>query len=313
MSVAYIFPGQGSQYPNMGKEYFDLFSIYRECIEEAQDILKISFEKIFFQLSPEELNLTKNSQLALFVNSIGIYRVIQQQFPNFTPTTFAGLSLGEYSALAAAGFLSFEDALRLVEKRGFFMGQACQQKPGKMLAVIGFDQELLEKMITQGPYENTVWIANLNCPGQVVLSGLSESIENLANTLKEKGAKKCVILDTEGAFHSKLMLPAQERLAEFILDAHFELQKNEIIMNVTASSPSSLNELKNNLIHQVSTTTYWEKSIRYMQNNGITHFVEVGAGKVLTGINRRVDKALTSINLDQPQALEALADLHHVI
>lgn len=306
MTTAFIYPGQGAQYPSMGKTYFDSFEPYRHTLEEAEDTLGFSLKKILFELSEEELEKTFNSQLALFVNSCAIQRVLESQFPGISPSFVAGLSLGEYSALFASKTLSFAEALQLVHVRATEMTKACRENKGALVVILGLDKELVIEHLNKLKHSKEIWVANLNCPGQIVLSGTMAAVAEASELAKSLSAKKVVIPATEGAFHSGLMEKAQIGLKEQIEQSNFSMPATTLVMNVTAKPAQNLGELKDNLVKQVSSTTYWEDSIRYMLDQGVEHFVEVGSGKILTGINRRIDKSLKTINLDDAKALESI-------
>ncbi|SCA58451.1 Malonyl CoA-acyl carrier protein transacylase [Chlamydiales bacterium SCGC AB-751-O23] len=306
MNFAFIYPGQGAQYPQMAKVYFETFEIFKHTLEEAEDVLELSLKKILFEMSEQDLGRTFNSQLALFVSSCGIQRVVEKQFPNLKPSFVAGLSLGEYSALYASQTLSFKDALKLVHVRAKEMTKACKENKGALAVVLGLGKDILFQGIKELNIPNEIWIANLNCPGQVVLSGSVKGVEAAVKMAKDLGAKKVVMPITEGAFHSGLMQGAQNGLREQIEDSSFSMPKTPLIMNVCAKEAKDLTELKENLISQVSSTTYWEDSIRHLLDKGVNQFVEVGVGKILTGLNRRIDKSIKTVNLDHAKALEEL-------
>ena len=215
-TVAAIFPGQGAQYVGMAKDFIENFSTARLLFEEADEILKCSLSKIILQGPLEELTKTKNSQVAIYVTSMAIYSVAQELY-NFQPKAYAGLSLGEYSALTAGQYLSFEQTLLLVRLRGELMNQACQARPGTMAIAIGLDCAQVEKLVKEINLPNDLWIANYNCPGQIVLSGSLKGIEQASLVAKEHGAKRFLPLNVHGAFHSGLMQPAQEKLAPLML------------------------------------------------------------------------------------------------
>lgn len=282
MKTAFIFPGQGAQYVGMGKDFYDAFAIARETFEEADDLLGEKFSKIIFEGPEEVLTQTKNSQLAIFIVSVAILRVVQQQFPDLKPIVCAGLSLGEYTALYASGKLGFKETLFLVRERARLMNEACEKVPGTMAAVLGLDAAGIEAAVKgiEG-----VWVANFNAPGQTVISGTKEGIEKASLILKEKGAKRVIPLTVHGAFHSGLMRSAQEGLAPFVNAASLKESSIDLVMNVPGNYTK---EIRQNLISQVTQSVRWEQSITAMKEAGVEFFLEIGCGKTLTGLNRKM-------------------------
>ena len=279
---ALIFPGQGAQFIGMGKDFVDAFPVAKKTFEEADDLLKVHLSKVVFEGPESELLLTKNSQLAIFTNSIAILRVFQEEFPEVTPAFCSGLSLGEYSALCAAGKLSFEKTLLLIQKRAQLMNDASVKNPGSMAAVLGLSGEDVDRAICE---IKGLWVANYNCPGQVVISGTKEGIEKGAIALKEKGAKRVVPLSVSGAFHSPLMKEAEIALSSYIMNTKFTKSRTQLVMNVLGCPTE---ELQRNLIAQVSGSVRWEQGIRYMDHEGVETYIEIGCGKTLSGMNRKI-------------------------
>ena len=293
-SVAYIFPGQGAQNIGMGKDLYDAYPEAKEVFDKANGILKFDLAKLCFEGPQEDLTNTSNSQVAILVHSIAALRILEKIAPERSNPSFAlGLSLGEYAALVASGSLTFEDGVKLVRKRGQFMQKACDKNPGNMASIIGMDLAELEKLCKGFGCE----IANLNCPGQVVISGTSSSVELTTSMAKEKGAKRVITLDVAGAFHSSLMDPAKDKLEKEINEVTFNPPKYPIISNVTAKPTRDPEEIKLNLITQVNTKTLLEASIKYVASQGIKTYLEIGPGTVLKGLMRRIDKSLKVINL----------------
>jgi len=312
-NVAYIFPGQGAQYVGMGKELYETYPLAKEIFDKANAILGFDLTKLCFEGPGKDLTITSNSQVAILTHSVAALRVfesaIQQSnhqtiqpsdhptIQQYTPTFALGLSLGEYSALIASGCLFFEDGLRLVRKRGEFMDLAAQKNPGKMVSIIGMPLKQVEELCKGiGGCE----IANLNCPDQVVVSGKAANIELLAGLARDKGAKRAILLEVSGAFHSSLMTPAMEKLEKEIQKVAFNVPKYPIISNVTAKPTQDPVEIKRNLINQVSSRTFFEASIRYVMSQGIKTYLEIGPGNVLKGLLRKIDNSLQVINIEKP-------------
>ena len=217
----FLFPGQGAQYPGMGKDFYETFPVVRQTFEEADDYLGSNFSRLIFEGPSEELTLTKNSQVAIYIVGVALYRLINEQFLSLKPHTCAGLSLGEYTALTAAKKISFLDGLGLVKVRAEAMQKACEKTQGSMQVVLALSEEAVQSVIDQFNPPHPIWIANLNCPGQVVIAGSVQALALVAEPLKQKGAKRVLPLDVSGAFHSGLMKPAQEELAAKIAQVPF--------------------------------------------------------------------------------------------
>ena len=308
MKWAFLFPGQGAQYVGMGRDFYEAFPIARATFEEADDLLSAKLSRLILEGPADELTLTKNSQLAIFVVSIAFLRVLQQQLPDWSPHVCAGLSLGEYTALVASNRMGFADCLRLVQSRALFMHEACASTQGTMRVVLGLEAAEVETAIASLPGQRSVWVANLNCPGQVVIAGTVAGIETAAETLKVRGAKRVLPLDVSGAFHSGLMAEAQRRLAPQIEETTLQESQIDLVMNVPGDYVNSLVDVRKNLIHQVTGTVRWEKGIRAMSAAGIDHFLEIGCGKTLTGMNKKI-----GIPVENSFSLEKVADLEHVV
>lgn len=284
---AHVFPGQGSQFSGMGKDLFDSHPQAKALFEQANDILGFSLSDIMFEGSAEDLKETSVTQPAIFVHSVAVSHVMGS---SFAPDMVAGHSLGEFSALAAMGVLSFEDGLRLVAQRAQAMQDACGLEKGTMAAVLGLEDVIVEGVCDQT--EGVVVAANYNCPGQLVISGAYPAVETACETLKEKGARRALILPVGGAFHSPLMEPAREKLAAAIEQTPFAQAKYPIYQNVVAQAVTDAEQIKANLIAQLTEPVRWTQSVRQMASDGATHFTEVGPGKVLQGLVRKIDSGL---------------------
>ena len=302
--IAYLFPGQGAQYPGMGKEFSSSFPIAKETFEEADDLLGENLSQIIFEGPQDLLTQTKYSQLGIFVVSMAILRTIGDQMPDMKPIVCAGLSLGEYSALCASGKLGFNDTLLLVRERALLMNRACETTIGGMAAVLGLDSEQIEKALSGCP---GVWVANYNCPGQTVISGTLDGLERAAGILKERGAKRVLPLTVHGAFHSGLMQSAQDGLAPLIAAASISESAIDLVMNVPGAPVVSVPQIKECLTRQVTHSIRWEQGIRSME--GINLFFEIGCGKTLTGLNKKIGVAGTTFSIDRPADLEQIGDL----
>jgi [acyl-carrier-protein] S-malonyltransferase len=301
--VAFLFPGQGAQYPGMGKDFFEQFPIARQTFEEADDFLHFPLSRLIFEGPSEELTKTCNSQMAIYVMSMALYRVIHHQFPDLTPTVCAGLSLGEYTALTVAGKIGFIDCLDLVRTRGSAMQQACEENPGSMQVVLGMTEEAVESVISKLNPPHPVWVANINCPGQVVIAGSLTALPIAAEALKQSGAKRVLPLEVSGAFHSGLMLSAQEKLREKIATTCLSESSTQMIMNVPGDFVSTIPQMRQALIEQVVSPVRWERGIRKMMEEKIEVYVEIGPGKTLGGMNKRI--GVTELNL----SIEKISDL----
>jgi len=304
VDAAYIFPGQGAQNVGMGKDLYENFPQARDLIDKASAILKFDMKKICFEGPQEELSTSRNSQPAILAISVAALRAFESSplFGQFNPKFSLGLSLGEYTALVGAGSISFEDALVLVRKRGEFMEDASRKNPGKMACAIGMELAAVEELCRGIGCE----IANLNCPGQVVVSGKTNNIELFASLAKAKGAKRVFMLDVAGAFHSSLMTPARDKLKDYIDKVEIHPPKFSFVSNVDAKVQADPLKIKENLISQVNSKTLWELSIRLVARSGVKTFLEIGPGQVLKGLLKKIDPKLEVINIGTSQDLLAL-------
>lgn len=303
--IAFIFPGQGAQYVGMGEDFYEKYETAREVFHEADEILGFSIKDLMFGGPSEELTQTKNSQVAIYVMSIAVLSVIHEEFPGLLPAVCAGLSLGEYTALTASDRLDFRAGVQLVRARGELMQEACEKKAGTMAAVLGLDSDVVEK--AAAPIDG-VWVANLNCPKQVVISGTKEGVDKAAEALKEAGAKRVIPLDVSGAFHSGLMQSAQDGLAAKIEKTEIRDSNIALVMNVPGDYVKEVAEIRKNMEHQVTSPVRWEAGIRKME--GIDLFVEIGCGKTLAGMNKKIGVSAPTISVDKVTDLEKLANVY---
>lgn len=282
---AYIFPGQGAQFTGMGQDLYDSSAQAKELFEQANEILGFSITKTMFEGSAEDLKQTKVTQPAVFLHSVILSKVLGDKFK---PDMVAGHSLGELSALVANGVLNFEDGLRLVSNRAQAMQKACELEESTMAAVLGLEDELVEAVCAD--VKGIVVAANYNCPGQLVISGDLLAVEKACEELKERGARRAMILPVGGAFHSPLMEPAREELAAAIEDTTFNKPNCPIYQNVSTFAVTDPSEIKKNLIFQLTAPVKWTQSVQNMIKDGATEFIEVGPGKVLQGLVKKIDR-----------------------
>ncbi|HMU69967.1 MAG TPA: ACP S-malonyltransferase, partial [Chitinophagales bacterium] len=282
MKKAYVFPGQGSQFPGMGKDLYENNEAARALFERANEILGFRITDIMFNGTEEELKQTKVTQPAIFLHSV----ILASTLSDFNPDMVAGHSLGEFSALVANGALSFEDALRLVSARAQAMQKACELQASTMAAVLGLADEIVEKICAETP--GIVVAANYNCPGQLVISGEVEAVNKACEALKAAGAKRALLLPVGGAFHSPLMEPARIELSAAIEATPFNTPRCPVYQNVTASAIIDPAEIKNNLLIQLTAPVKWTQSVTQMTADGATHYIEVGPGKVLQGLVKKI-------------------------
>ena len=282
---AYIFPGQGAQFVGMGLDLYEKSAEAKALFEAANGILGFSITDIMFSGTDEDLKQTKVTQPAIFLHSVILSKVLGK---NFAPQMVAGHSLGEFSALVANEALSFEDGLELVAKRATAMQKACELQPGTMAAVLGLDDSKVEELCAT--VDGIVTPANYNCPGQLVISGELKAVEAACEKMKEAGAKRALVLPVGGAFHSVLMKPAEEELAAAIEQTTFHKPLCPVYQNVTTTAVSDENAIKTNLIKQLTAPVKWTQSVQQMIADGATEFIEVGPGKVLQGLVKKINK-----------------------
>lgn len=301
--IAFIFPGQGSQYVEMGKEFYEKFEESKEIFEIANNALGFNLIDICFNDSENKLNLTKITQPAILTVSVAILEALKKY--NITPSATAGLSLGEYSALVCSGSLDFETAVKLVHKRGSYMQEAVPVGVGGMVALIGMDRENVIKMCedlskTHGILEP----ANFNCPGQIVLGGEMKAIDEACEKAAEYGAKRAVKLAVSAPFHTSMLKPAGDKLKEDLANIEFKGLQLPVIANVTSEYIADENEIASLLEKQVYNSILWEDSIRRLINDGFDTFIEIGPGKSLCGFMKKIDKSVNSYNIENIKTLE---------
>ena len=282
---AFVFPGQGAQFPGMGKALFESNTIAKKHFEQANDLLGFKITEIMFGEDALALKETKVTQPAIFLHSTILSKVMGERF---APQMVAGHSLGEFSSLVAAGVLSFEDGLQLVHERALAMQAACDDVPGTMAAIIGLEDQVVESICEKTP--GIVIAANYNCPGQLVISGSQEAVKNACTAFTEAGARRALVLPVGGAFHSPLMEPAKKRLAKAIENTNFQAPSCPVYQNVTALGTSDPEVIKSNLVAQLTAPVKWTQSVQQMIADGATHFTEVGPGKVLQGLVKKIDR-----------------------
>jgi [acyl-carrier-protein] S-malonyltransferase len=307
-STAFVFPGQGSQVVGMGKDLAAQYAVVKQTFEEADSILGFAISKLMMDGAVDELNETVNTQPALFIHSLAAYRAFTHLYADLKPASVAGHSLGELSALAAAGALSFEEGLRLVRKRGELMKRAGELAPGSMAAILGVDIPTLDNVCAEASAENEiVQVANDNCPGQVVISGAKAAVERAMAAAKAAGAKRALPLAVSIAAHSPLMASIQDEWNDAVLQASFTGLQMPVVGNVHAKPLADEAAARNDIMAQMQSRVRWTESVKYMSSQGITTFVEVGTGSVLGGLIKRIADGAANFTLGTPQDFAALA------
>lgn len=286
---SYVFPGQGSQFCGMCNDLYQNYPILNELFKSAEEILGFDISKVMFDGSKDELMQTKVTQPAIFIHSMAILKVMGE---SFKPDQVAGHSLGEFSALVAAKVLSFEEGLNLVSIRAKAMQKACENSNGTMAAILALENEIIEKVCKN--VEGVVLAANYNCPGQVVISGELQSVTRACEILTEKGARRALILPVSGAFHSSLMSEAKVELSKAIGETSFNKPICPIYQNVNGIGETSVEKIKENLILQLTSPVKWTQSINQMINDGATEFIEIGPGKVLQGLIKKINREMVT-------------------
>jgi [acyl-carrier-protein] S-malonyltransferase len=304
--VAFVFPGQASQYPGMGKELAEKYAVARAVFDEADKALGFSLSKMCFEGTEEELKQTANTQPAILAVSTAAYRVLEEK--GITPDYVAGHSLGEYSALVAAGSLKFADAVKLVRKRGAYMQEAVPAGLGAMAAIMGVSPAVVMDACRRAAEGEICAPANLNSPEQTVISGNSGAVKRAVEIASQLGAKRSMILAVSAPFHSALMMPAQERLEKDLAAIKFADLQVPLVTNVDADSIRSGEEARSALVRQVSMPVRWEESMRMLMDEGVNTFVEVGPGRVLTGLMRQIERSVATLNVEDEKSLQAAVE-----
>lgn len=302
MRVAFMFPGQGSQDIGMGKSFYDAYPEIKEMFQEADDVLNFPLSDIMFNGPKETLTATQNAQPALLLNSIAVHTLLLKS--DVQSVMAVGHSLGEYSALVASGAISLEDAVQLVQARGKLMEEAYPSGKGAMAAVLGLSVEKVEETLMSLETDEIVDLANINCPGQIVISGTKEGIEQATAVLKENGAKRVLPLNVSGPFHSRLMKAANEKFTEKLEAISIKDANIPVYANVTASPVTDHEKIKELLIKQLYSPVLFEDSIRNMISQGVDAFVEVGNGKVLSGLVKKIDRKVPTFAIQDPDSME---------
>jgi len=303
--IAFIFPGQGSQFVGMGKDLCHNFKEAREIFAAADEALGFKLSSLCFEGPEKELNLTANTQPAILTVSIAALRVLENHL-GFTPDYGAGHSLGEYSALIAAGALSFSNGVRAVQKRGQFMQEAVPEGKGGMAAILGLSRTEVEEICKRAAEGKVITPANFNCPGQIVVSGEIKAIERAVTLAKEKGSPRTVILAVSAPFHCSLMEPAAKKLARYLADIPVNSLSYPVVTNVEARPNHQADRVKELLIKQVTSPVLWEDSVLAMIAMGVDTFIEIGPGRVLSGLVKRINKAVTLFNVEDTESFKKL-------
>ena len=300
--IAFVFPGQGAQAVGMGKDFYDNYDVAKKLFDEADDVLGYSIKKMCFEGSADDLKLTANTQPAILIVSVIVSELLKAE--GITPDIAGGHSLGEYSALVAAGSLKFRDAVLLVHKRGKFMQEAVPVGEGSMAAILGLDDETIINACADASKAGEVQAVNFNCPGQVVIAGTVKGVEAAVEILQKAGAKKAVVLPVSAPFHSTLMKPAAEKLSAELDKTEIKDAAFPVASNFTGELETSAAEIKNNLVAQADNPVKWIACVEAMKNFGAETFIECGVGKTLCGFNRRIDKKIKSLNVEDMDSLK---------
>ena len=325
MKTVFVFPGQGSQYVGMGRDLYETYAEARALFDEADGTLGFSLSRLCFEGPKEELDDTINTQPAILAMSVACFKALGTRYKvqgkgrenleprtlNLEPAFVAGHSMGEYTALVAAGALDFADGLRLVRERGHVMKEAGELNPGAMAAIIGLDAGTLQEICQEASFQlpvSIVQIANYNAPGQIVISGHKEALERAMELAKERGARRVIPLAVSIASHSPLMQPAADAFASIVAQVDFHQPRVPVVANVTAAPITTVAEIRKELVEQLTSTVRWVESIQYMIAQGVTTFVEIGPKNVLTGLIRRIDKSVRVMNVENVEGAKAFLE-----
>lgn len=304
--TAFIFPGQGSQFSGMGKELADTFTVARQIFEEADEALGFKLSELCFNGNDADLKLTANTQPAILATSIAVLRVVEQE-TGLKADYLAGHSLGEYSALVCSEAISFTDAVRTVRSRGTFMQEAVPVGTGTMAAMLNIDSEVLEDICREAAEGDIVSPANFNSPGQIVIAGSVAAVARAIEIAKSRGFRKAMLLPVSAPFHCALMKPAADRLATVLVGINYSDMTKPVVSNVEATANGDKNRVMDLLVSQVCSPVLWEQSVIAMANLGVTKFVEIGPGKVLSGLVKRITKEVTTVNVEDLASLKLLS------
>ena len=300
--IAFIFPGQGAQVCGMGKDFYGQTEIGRQVYDRASELLGFSMPQLCFEKN-DKLDITEYTQAAMVTTSIAMMKVLMEK--GICPDVTAGLSLGEYCALAAAGVMSDEDAITTVRQRGILMQEAVPVGIGAMAAILALDAAKIEEVISS---MKDVWIANYNCPGQIVISGKKEAVEEACSKLKEAGAKRAIMLNVSGPFHSKMLTEAGEKLGEVLEGVTVHSPRIPYVANVTASYVTDADQVKPLLVEQVSSSVRWQQSVETMIADGVDTFVEIGPGKTLAGFIRKISRDVKVYNIEKLEDIDKVVE-----
>lgn len=301
--IAFIFPGQGAQVCGMGKDFYEQTETGRKVFDRATELLGFSMPELCFEEN-DRLNITEYTQAAMVTAGIAMMKVFQER-TGITPDVAAGLSLGEYCALAAAGVMSEDDAISTVRQRGILMQEAVPVGEGAMAAILALDASVIEEIT--GPMEG-VWIANYNCPGQIVISGRKAEVEEACEKLKAAGAKRAILLNVSGPFHSGMLTGAGEKLGEVLAQTQIHEPQIPYVANVTAEYVTSAGQVKELLTKQVSSSVKWQQSVEAMIADGVDTFIEIGPGKTLTGFMKKINRGVKALNIEKLEDIDKVAE-----
>ncbi len=300
--IAFIFPGQGAQVCGMGKDFYEQTEIGRQVFDRASELLGFSMPQLCFEKN-DKLDITEYTQAAMVTTSIAMMRVLMDK--GISPDVAAGLSLGEYCALAAAGVMSDEDAITTVRQRGILMQEAVPVGIGAMAAILALDAAKIEEVLST---MEGVWIANYNCPGQIVISGKKEAVEEACSKLKEAGAKRAIMLNVSGPFHSKMLTEAGKKLGDVLESVEIHTPRIPYVANVTASYVTTADPVKDLLVQQVSSSVRWQQSVEAMIADGVDTFVEIGPGKTLAGFIRKISRDAKVYNVEKLEDIDKVVE-----